>query len=201
MRCFSFVGSGNFPRLIFSPLATTFFLVAAVVHLLGGAAVAGSEEAGVWTGTVDQPGSGTYGMVMELDGRGGGSTNYPSLSCSGSLSGGESKYFETIVTNRAVEGGDDGCIDGNISIFVSGDTLHWRWSGSWLGESYTASATLKRQGDGDAQKCNLCGQTRAEGVGFGLSSSPSRLPRCNHFDDGGSGACVNESVRGANRNR
>lgn len=53
-----------------------------------GLAAAVAQEAGTWTGTVDQPGSGSYGVTMVLDGNGGGSTDYPSLSCGGSLSGG-----------------------------------------------------------------------------------------------------------------
>lgn len=213
---------------------TRWLVVVVALLTLGAAGTVRAQEAGTWSGTVDQPGSGSYGVLMELDGRGGGSTDYPSLSCSGSLSGSPGNYFETIISNRAVEGGSGGCIDGNISISISGDTMNWYWSGSWLGQSYTASATLQRQSGGDAQACDVCGRALAADVGFGLSSSASLfnyvqqslgkyancsrrtasgctdscwngnlaslLPNCNHFNDKGFRACVDQTVQGAGAN-
>ena len=139
--------------------------------LLFGWAAAVAQEAGTWSGTVDQPGAGSYGVTMTLDGRGGGTTSYPSLSCGGTLSGGPGSYFEQITSNRAVPGGASGCIDGNISVSVSGDTMAWSWSGSWEGRSYTASATLNRVGGGVSAGCDTCGRALSADVAAGVSSS------------------------------
>jgi len=165
---------GDFPSRnpLFSFAAPgRFVLGGAVALMLAAPGAAQAQEAGTWRGIVDQPGSGTYDVIMELDGSGGGSTDYPALACSGSLSGGPGSYHETIVTNRAVEGQAGGCIDGDISVSVSGDTMSWYWSGSWQGEPYTASAVLQREGGGDAQACDVCGRALSADVGFGLGSS------------------------------
>src|SRR6185295_5339059 len=47
--------------------------------------VQADDEAGTWEGTANQPGAGTFSVIMRLDGNGGGTTEYPSLSCSGVL--------------------------------------------------------------------------------------------------------------------
>lgn len=148
-------------------------LIVAVI-LYFGSAVASAQEAGTWQGTVDQPGSGSYGVTMILDGGGGGSTSYPSLSCGGSLSGGPGTYFESITSNRAVSGQRGGCIDGNIQVQVTGNSMSWYWYGSWQGKSYTASATLHRAGgNGGAPSvgCNTCGRALSSDVSFGVGSS------------------------------
>lgn len=104
---------------------------------------------GTWSGTVDQPGEGSYKAVMTLTSPSGGSSSYPSLNCGGRLSGGGSggvyRFNETITFGRATET-SDGCIDGSIEIIVRGDTLDWSWSGSWQGKSYFVSGTLFRSG-------------------------------------------------------
>ncbi len=142
--------------------------------ILFGSTAASAQEAGNWQGTVSQPGSGSYGVTMTLDGNGGGSTSYPSLNCGGSLSGGPGTYFESITSNRAVPGQRGGCIDGNIQVQVSGDTMSWYWYGSWQGKSYTASATLHRSGGGDGAPsagCDTCGRALSSDVSFGVGSS------------------------------
>jgi hypothetical protein len=140
--------------------------------LLFGWAAAIAQEAGTWSGTVDQPGAGSYGVTMTLDGQGGGTTSYPSLACGGTLSGGPGTYFEQITSNRAVPGGTSGCIDGNISVAVSGNTMSWSWSGSWEGQSYTASATLSRVGGAaPSAGCDTCGRALSSDVAAGVSSS------------------------------
>jgi hypothetical protein len=129
-----------------------------------------AQEAGTWQGQVSQPGSQPYSIVMELDGQGGGRTDYPELSCGGVLSGGPGVYRETIDRNRA-SGESGGCIDGQISVSVSGDTMQWSWSGEWQGQSYTADATLTRIGGSAAQVCDTCGRALHSDVSFGVSSS------------------------------
>jgi hypothetical protein len=132
---------------------TAILCVAILTQLFATPVTAESAEAGIWMGTVDQPGSDPYEMIMELDGQGGGRTDYPDLSCSGILTGEPGAYFEIIISNRATKNGDGDCIDGNISVSVSGDRMDWQWSGSWLGDSYEASATLFRQGRSNAPHC------------------------------------------------
>lgn len=145
-----------------------FSLFFAAQFLYLGHAVA--QEAGTWQGPVDQPGSNPYSVVMELDGQGGGRTDYPELNCGGVLSGGPGVYRETIDRNRATAD-SGGCIDGQISVTVSGDTMQWSWSGEWQGESYTAQAVLTRTSGGGDQVCDTCGRALHRDVSFGVSSS------------------------------
>ncbi len=119
-------------------------IIAALV-LIPEAVRAQSEEAGTWQGPVYQPEEQAYSVVIELDGLGGGRTVYPDFACGGVLTGGPGVYTETIDRNRA-----EGCIDSQISVSVSGDTMSIQWSGSWEGEPYAASAILQRVGGGAA---------------------------------------------------
>jgi hypothetical protein len=143
----------------------------AVLFFPVAAALAGGEEAGTWRGSVDQPGSDPYSIVMELDGAGGGRSDYPELACGGVLSGGPGVYRETIDRNRAVEGQSGGCIDGQVSVAVAGDTMTWSWSGEWQGQPLTAQAVLARIGGGANANCDTCGRALYSDVNFGLSSS------------------------------
>lgn len=156
-------------RILVLPL-----LYAAALLVAGQPAKAQAQgEAGTWEGTASQPGAGSFSVIMQLDGAGGGTTAYPSLSCTGLLSGGPGAYTSSIVNNRAVPGGSGGCIDGIVSVSVSGDQMNWSWSGSWEGESYTASAVLTRSGSGGGgdQECDVCGRALSSDVAAGLSSS------------------------------
>ncbi len=162
-----------------------------------------ADEAGTWRGTANQPGHGSYEVLMELDGRGGGRTDYPSLSCGGNLSGGPGNYFESITYGRAVPGGADGCIDGSIAVAVSGETMFWSWSGSWEGESVSASATLQRVGGGaDTSRCDTCGRALSSDVAAGLSSSAllrsyvqQSLGKYANCTRGETGQCANDCWR------
>jgi hypothetical protein len=146
-------------------------LIAVLAALSLSLSEAMAQEAGTWQGQVNQPGSQPYSIVMELDGQGGGRTDYPELACGGVLAGGPGVYSETIDRNRAVEGGTGGCIDGQISVSVSGDTMQWSWSGEWQGQPYTADAVLTRTGGSAAQICDTCGRALHSDVSFGVSSS------------------------------
>lgn len=150
-------------KVISHSIAAVFCLFAAMPSALS------DEEAGTWRGIVEQPGVGTFEMVMVLDGLGGGTTDYPTENCGGVLSGRPGKYFETITRNRAVPGGTGGCIDGWIAVKVSGDTLQMNWSGDWEGEHYTASGTLTRVVE-DPAMCLRCGEALAADLTAGLSS-------------------------------
>lgn len=100
---------------------------------------------GTWSGKVQQPGVGTYPIVIVLDNAGGGTTIYPTLKCKGILSGGPKTYSETISTNRMSPTNPEGCIDGEIDIEISSDEMAWRWSGRCDGDFCTASAILRRK--------------------------------------------------------
>jgi hypothetical protein len=112
---------------------------------------AGSDLAGRWSGVVQQADGQTYLAVMEFDAAGRGRSDYPSLDCSGKLTGtglkGVYEFRETISADgRATEAGR--CIDGTIQITVSGNVMKWSWSGKWRGKLITAAGTLAREGGG-----------------------------------------------------
>ena len=111
-------------------------------------AMADDGIAGRWTGVVEQSDGQSYEAVMELDNTGQGRSDYPSLDCTGKLSGtgsnGVYQFRETIVTGRAGEKSGH-CVDGSISLSVSGSVMDWSWSGSAQGQAITARATLARE--------------------------------------------------------
>jgi len=128
------------------PLAATAFLLVAM-H----SAIAGSEIAGRWTGIAQQSDGQSYPAVMEFDQAGHGRSDYPSLDCSGKLSGAGTKgtyqFRETILTEGRA-GAAGRCVDGTIRVTVSGNVMKWSWSGEWKGKPITASGTFLREGGG-----------------------------------------------------
>lgn len=106
---------------------------------------------GRWTGTVEQYPVGTsqtYTADMTLTSPTSGTIDYPSLNCGGTLSGGGSggvyRFRESIRYGRVTSANPAGCFDGNIDMTVHGDTMTWQWSGSFEGQSYSVSGTLRR---------------------------------------------------------
>lgn len=128
------------------PLAATVSLLLAT-H----SATAGRDIAGRWSGVVQQSDGQTYLAVMEFDEEGRGRSDYPSLDCSGKLSGaglkGTYQFRETIVSEGRADGAGR-CLDGTIQITVSGNVMRWSWSGKWQGKLITATGTLAREGGG-----------------------------------------------------
>ncbi len=98
----------------------------------------------VWTGSVKQNNGATdYTVVMTLSGNG-GETDYPELSCGGTLSrvgeaGSYSFYLEKITRKG------NGCIDGAITLVKANGTMAWGWVGAYQGETYVAWSSLKRR--------------------------------------------------------
>ncbi len=127
-----------------------FILATSVASLLLAtpSAMADGDITGKWAGVVQQSDGQTYPAFMEFDAEDRGTSDYPSLNCSGKLSGtgkkGTYQFRETIAgtTGRAGEAGR--CIDGTINVTVSGDVMHWSWTGEWHGKPITASGTLTR---------------------------------------------------------
>jgi hypothetical protein len=85
---------------------------------------------GTWTGSGHQTGGGgdpvSYPVVMRISDQG-GSSDYPSLGCGGSLTalsaeGGEAQYKEHITYGDCVDGG-------TIVVKLKGGKLDWQWSG------------------------------------------------------------------------
>jgi hypothetical protein len=117
--------------------------------LLAAPASAESEIAGKWTGVVEQSDGRTYPAVMEFDAAGRGTSDYPSLNCSGKLAGtgrkGSYEFHETIASSSGRAGEAGRCIDGTINFTVSGDVMKWSWSGEWQGKTITAAGILLRE--------------------------------------------------------
>ena len=124
------------------------FVLAAVALLFASpVAAADGDIVGRWTGVVRQTGGQSYEAIMEFDSEGHGRSDYPSLNCAGKLSGagrkGAYRFQETIAsTGRAGAAGR--CIDGTIDISVSGDVMHWSWTGAWHGKPIEAAGDLTR---------------------------------------------------------
>jgi len=148
----------------------TLFAAGCLLLLSIGSAAA-QDPAGRWTGTVDQPGWGSYGVIMDLDSSSSGTTDYPGIPCSGRLSGGGSggvyTFTETITAYR------ENCVDnGQIRFVVQGDNAYWEWTGSQDGVSYFASGTLHRAtGSTGRASCRECGVALLNDLAAGLGQS------------------------------
>ncbi len=125
---------------------------------------------------MDQPGYGSYEVVMTLDSPDGGTIEYPSLSCGGSLSGGGGggvyQYSETI-TYGWVDSENKGCITGgSIRVVLQGEGVLWEWKGRHESQDYTASGKLYRAGPQPVTgSCAECGQALMNDIAYGLSES------------------------------
>ncbi len=110
-------------------------------------AQAKSGVTGAWAGSVTQPGSKPYSIVMTLQASG-GETDYPELQCGGKLTragsaGGYTFFLETITRGRLDKGGR--CIDGSITVTMAGEQLAWGWVGTHNGKTLVGYASLKRR--------------------------------------------------------
>jgi hypothetical protein len=101
---------------------------------------------GTWRGQGHQTPAGTTGsdwsIVMTIQ-NGGGSIEYPSLSCGGTLTqisnNGTSAQFREHITHGS------SCIDGGLlTVNLFNGRLAWSWTGSSRGVAYNAIATLTR---------------------------------------------------------
>ena len=106
-----------------------------------------NQFAGVWTGAIEQSGAQPYRVLLTI-GANGFSTQYPELKCSGRLAAvgasGEFAFFtETIEEGRADSGGS--CVDGSITLSITGDRIAYGWFGVYQGEVLQARGLLGRQ--------------------------------------------------------
>ena len=106
-------------------------------------AVPVDQLAGTWSGSGHQSGgnreSEDYPVVMTI-GQGGGSIDYPSLSCGGSLtelsaSGTSAQFQEHITYGNCVDGG-------SITVNLVNGRLAWTWMGSGI----SVIAVLEKSG-------------------------------------------------------
>jgi hypothetical protein len=103
---------------------------------------------GTWRGSGHQSPAGSggadYPIVMTITNNG-GSIDYPSLGCGGSLSrlsgGAGSAQYQEHITH-----GNDKCVDGgSISVNLVNGRLSWTWVGQQSGQRYTVIAVLERR--------------------------------------------------------
>ena len=102
---------------------------------------------GVWTGSIEQAGAQPYRVLLTI-GANGFFTQYPELNCNGRLSpvgaSGEFAFFtETIEQGRADSGGS--CVDGSITLAITGDRIAYGWFGVYQGELLQARGALGKQ--------------------------------------------------------
>jgi hypothetical protein len=102
---------------------------------------------GVWRGTGHQTPAGDAGAdwtILMTIGESGGSIQYPSLSCGGTLTqisrdATSAQYLETITF------GQNACINGGtITVRHANGNLAWTWFGQSRGKQYNAIAVLTR---------------------------------------------------------
>jgi hypothetical protein len=102
---------------------------------------------GTWRGSGHQTPAGDAGsdftIVMVIS-KNGGSIDYPSLGCGGTLTrlsaGDRSAQFRESLTRGAGK-----CVDGgNISVNLFRGKLSWTWTGQQKGTHYSAIAVLER---------------------------------------------------------
>ena len=100
---------------------------------------------GTWRGVGHQSPAGTggsdYQVVMSIN-EGGGSIDYPSLGCGGSLTrlsgtATSAQYREHITYGKCIDGG-------SVSINLFQGRLAWTWIGQSAGQQYTVIAVLER---------------------------------------------------------
>ncbi len=99
---------------------------------------AAKPPVGNWSGSVNQPGYGSFLVTMKLSGVDGGSVDYPSLGCGGSLSFTGERNGSFYYTAR-ITYGKNKCINGRVKVRPSGDAVYYEWSD---GKS-KASGTLR----------------------------------------------------------
>jgi hypothetical protein len=104
---------------------------------------------GAWSGAVQQMGGGSksYAMLLTVT-KAGGTTEYPDLKCAGKLtrvgsSGAYTFFTETITKGGVSQGG--ACINGSVTMLMTGNRLAWGWVGADAGAAIVASSTLARK--------------------------------------------------------
>lgn len=104
---------------------------------------------GHWVGTASQPEQDAFEVTLTFVSPRGGISRYPGETpCGGVLVGdrhGDSYQYQENITYNGTDERQDGCISGNISLTLEGDTLKYSWSGNNNGQDYTSTGELKRR--------------------------------------------------------
>ena len=113
-----------------------------------GAAPAGPNITGSWTGELNQIGSQSpYQFELVINAKG-AQTRYPGLDCTGRLTRVGSfrtyAFFVEVITKGQVDKGGR-CPDGTITVTRQGDDLALGWFGSVQGNTIVAYGTLKKK--------------------------------------------------------
>jgi tetratricopeptide (TPR) repeat protein len=145
------------------------------------AAGAPAEWHGAWRGMGRQtpPGrAAEYPVVMTLT-RSGGSIEYPTLNCTGTLtplsSGGDSVEYREQITR-----GD--CLSGTVIISLVRDRLAWTWTGAHAGTRVDVVAMLEREGGRASASASAAADCEQE------DDAARRIRGCSEVLDSGSGA-------------
>jgi hypothetical protein len=105
---------------------------------------------GVWTGNAIQVGrAGGYPVAITISAKG-AETDYPNLSCGGTLTkvgakGDDSFFIETITRGAFDPGSSKGCLSGTVTLVKANEQLIWGWIGTFGGKPVVAYATLTKQ--------------------------------------------------------
>lgn len=124
-------------------------LPAAMLTVGAGFAVA-EPISGVWTGSFKQSNEpGSYAVAIDFS-REPATIDYADQSCGGTLEkvgekGSTSFYVETITRGGVDPATGHGCLNGNVVLIKTGDTLAWGWIGEHKGQALSATAILARK--------------------------------------------------------
>ncbi len=105
---------------------------------------------GRWVGQAAQPGQEPFEVRLTFVSPTGGVSRYPSPpACGGILTGdhnGDRYEYQEKVTFGSPDEIENGCLDGTLSLTVSGDKMKFDWSGNANGQVFSSSGELHRQG-------------------------------------------------------
>ena len=124
-------------------------LPAAMLTVSAGLAAA-EPISGTWTGSFKQSNEpGSYAIAIDFS-REPATIDYADQSCGGTLEkvgekGTTSFYAETITRGGVDPATGHGCLNGNVVLICTGETLVWGWIGEHKGQALSATATLSRK--------------------------------------------------------
>jgi hypothetical protein len=101
---------------------------------------AADDVSGHWSGPVTQLGSKPYSLKLTITGAT-GSSEYPELSCGGTLKKVAATHHYLIFT-ETITTGKGKCLDGIVTVAHSGAGLGWNWFATADGKTWVAYAML-----------------------------------------------------------
>jgi hypothetical protein len=150
--------NSNPPRARHWQSGITLAALLALPLAVGGAQVARgnvielSQDAivGTWVGRAAQPNQDPFEVRLTFVSPKGGVSRYPGdPACGGVLRGdrnGDHYEYQERITYGGTEELDNGCLSGNISLTVKGDTMKFDWTTTSNGQDFSSSGELHRQG-------------------------------------------------------